>query len=272
MHFRFTLLVLMCLPLAVLQGVQVPVLQQHLQNADSPFSYPLNMTIYPSKEPDAGVTVCFHGHGGNYQTGEILAQNIRENVVSFDFSEYGSIRELLPAIYVVKQCLEAGNLQSINLYGFSAGGGALINMLAVLNRHDYDQDLAQIGIHEKEKQRILQAVQNGYVILDCPLKSVEEIIAQRGNNPQMRAFAEMYASNRLRPIDSLKDLKGLTLKVLINFQNPDEAVTNRDDALYVERMRTVNLQGKTVVVISRDAGHVSYHPALWEAYRSLKMH
>lgn len=278
MYFRLSLLVLTCLSSVALQGVPPAVLQQHLQSASSPFTYPLNMTTYPSKTLDAGVTVCFHGHGGDYQIGAVIVQNIRENVISFDFpdarniekgSAHGSIHELLPAIYVVKQCLEAGNLQSINLYGFSAGGGALINMLAVLNRHDYDQELAQIGVHEREKQRILQAVQKGYLILDCPLKSIEEIIAQRGNTEQMRAFAEMYAANRLRPIDSLKDLNGLSLTVIINFQNPDEAVRNRDDALYIERMRAVNSLGKTIVVISRDEGHVSYHPALWEAYRSL---
>lgn len=276
----------LCVALSVknLVGLQPEILQQHLSLGKAPFSYPLNITVYPSKTANDGVTLCFHGHGGDYQTGAVIAQSINENVVSFDFPDakildhpgmakptsYGSINELLPAIYVVKKCLDNGHLSSINLYGFSAGGGAVVNVLAVLNRHDYDAELASIGIKENDKKQILEAVQRGYVILDCPLKSVEEVIGERGNSPQMQAFAKGYADNRLRPIDSLNDLNGLALTVVLNFQDPDEALTNRDDNLYIQRLRAANWRGKTIVVISHNEGHVAYHPDLWAAYKGLR--
>src|SRR5260221_409809 len=106
-------------------------------------------------------------------------------------------------------------------------------MLAVLNRSDYDAELAAVGITKEDKKAILGAIQNGYVIIDCPLKSMDEIAEFRKNNTAFLALAKIYEANHLRPIDSLEDLKGLALTVLLNFQDPDTAVANRDDALYM---------------------------------------
>lgn len=277
--------VLSCLLSLQLFGTDVALLQRNLQAAASPFNYPLNVAFYPSKNPNASVTVCFHGYGGDYKIGQVMRQCVDEHVVSFNFPDagivdwpnsisktsYGTINELLPAIYVVKQCLTSCNSKEINLYGFSCGGGAVVNVLAVLNRNDYDAELSSIGITKDDKIAILQAIQKGYVIIDCPLKSIEEIMDVRGYNPSHSAMANAYTVNRLRPIDSLIDLQGLSLKVLLNIQDPDEAVTNRDDGLYISRLESANKKGKTVVIISRNEGHVAYHPDLWKAYRQMKL-
>lgn len=272
---RFLTLIFLACTSATMQlcGVNPNELYQGLSLEAPCFSYPLNIHLYPSKYADAGVTVCFHGMGGNYTTGGVISQNIDENVISFDFpsiDEYGTINQILPAIYVVKKCITSCNLKAINLYGFSAGGGTLVNMLAVLNRNDYNAELAAIGITLEDKKTILDAIQNGYVIIDCPLKSMEEIIEVRAMNHKYDILAQTYANNHLRPIDSIYDLKGLSLTVLLNFQVPDEAVTNRDDALFASRLNSVNSTGKTIVITSHDAGHVAFHPALWQAYQQTK--
>lgn len=258
-------------------------LMDNLSKIQAPFTYPLNIAVYPSKTKDAGVVVCMHGYGGNYETGAVISQNLPNyTIVSFDFPDanisdgrsspvtFGSIQELLPAIFVTKQCLLAGHLNTINLYGFSAGGGAVVNMLAVLNRSDFNPQLAAVGISVEDKKMILEAIQKGFVIVDCPLKSIEEIIDFRGNSPDLAKMAKQYASNNLRPIDSLNDLKGLSLNIILNFQNPDEALSNRDDKLFAERLKAVNQTGKTIVVTSYDQGHVAYHPALWAALNEWK--
>jgi hypothetical protein len=73
-------------------------------------------------------------------------------------------------------------LDAIDLYGFSAGGGAVINLIALLNTKTYDAELKKIGIDKKEKKKLLEAIQMGFILLDAPLKSVEEIMDFRGSS------------------------------------------------------------------------------------------
>ncbi len=161
-----------------------------------------------------------------------------------------------------------GGLPSVSLYGFSAGGGAIINALAVLNTSTYDQQLAYIGITLEHKKAIITALEKGYIILDCPLKSGGRIIALRGVTPELKLFAHEYAKNNMRPIDVLKLLANLKLQILLHFQVPDEIIGNYDDALFIERLRNAN-KGTTMVVFGNDQGHNSFHGALWKQYEML---
>ena len=73
----------------------------------------------------------------------------------------------------------------------------------------------------------------------------------------------------MRPIDSILKLQGLHLTIFLHFQNPDEMIGNRDDNLYIERLRTVN-KGATLVTVGNDSGHCCYHPLLWKNYREFR--
>lgn len=266
-------------------GLDGMFLKERLSKVPNPFNYALNLTVTPSQDKQAGVILCFHGTGADHETGAVIAQAAPHfNVVSFDFpdakiyvtgkryqdSTFGSIEEILPALYVAKACLRYGNVDALSLYGFSSGGGAVINFLAVLNGSKYDNWLAVVGIGKEDKEAILSAVQKGYVILDCSVKSHEEIICFRGNLPELVWKAKKYAMNGFTPINALDNLQGLSLNVLVNFQNPDEAVFNRDDDLFAKRLRQVNDNGRTTVVISHDEGHIAYHSALWKAFEQLQ--
>ncbi len=250
-----------------------------------PFSYNLGVTILPSKKTDTDIMICCHGYGSSSRIGNAVHswRVTNDHIVSFNFPDYGlnpktydhskssfgTIQELLPALYIIKKCVVEGNQSRINLYGFSAGGGAIINLLAVLNQSTYDTDLKKVGITIKEKKQIINALQAGTIILDCPLKSIDEIVDHRGRSAELVAIANQYIKNNMRPIDTIQHLKGLSLTILLNFQKPDEVLSNRDDHNFIERLQKVN-NGKTHVVTSHDGGHTSFHKTLWEQYNKLR--
>ncbi len=199
------------------------------------------------------------GYSGDYRLGRHLKKvGLKENIVSFNFPDYGiregmfdaekatfgTIQELLPAIYVLKKCVVEKGLHEIDLYGFSAGGGAAVNVLAVLNTSKYDKALKAHGITLEDKQKILKAIQSGIVILDAPLKSIDEVIAARGSTKELEIIAKHYQENDLRPIDSLRHLENLSLQVIVYFQSPDAVISNRDDALFIERLKNITAQAR----------------------------
>jgi hypothetical protein len=251
------------------------------QSAEFPFDYDLH--LFSLEGRSGRVMVCLHGYGDNHKVAQTLRDSncIEATLVSFNFPEYdikqgrpydpqkatfGTIDELLPALYVIKKTIFDRNLDSIDLYGFSAGGGALINVIGVLNSSKHDDALKKIGIGKSEKKRCLSAIQKGLVILDTPLKSVEEIIDLRGSTEELEILAKNYRNNGFRPIDSLKLLKGLSLDILLHFQENDEVIFNRDDQLYIERLEETQVRGNVTVIIGNDGGHMIPHQSLWNYY------
>lgn len=251
-----------------------------------PFNYDLNLSSSPGT--NGRVMICFHGYGDNSDIAFYLRnlKCIDSTLISFNFPEYdinkgrkydpksatfGSIDELLPAFYTMKLAVLDEGLESIDLYGFSAGGGALINVIAILNTSNYDLELKKIGIKKAEKKKLLSAIQKGIVVLDAPFKSIEEIIDLRGSTAEFKILAKKYRTNDLRPIDSLKRLKGLSLNILLYFQEKDEVLSNRDDNLYIERLKKHQVGGKLTVIKGSDGKHTSPHLLLWQAY-SQKIH
>lgn len=107
-------------------------------------------------------------------------------------------------------------------------------------------------------------IQKGIVILDCPLKSIEEIIDFRGCNEEFRILKDKYTENNFRPIDSLAYLKGLSLNIILYFQEKDEVLSNRDDQLFIKKLK--QSQPKSEIIIGDEKGHMSSHLSLWKAY------
>jgi hypothetical protein len=250
-----------------------------------PFAHDLGIKILPSTKKEAEVTVCCHGYGHSNMIGDVLNsfKVVPDHIISFNFPDYncvtkrydpkkstfGSIDELLPFLYVLKVVVIDAQLQKVNLYGFSAGGGAVINALAVLNQNTYDAQLKTVGIDAAGKKKIVDAIQNGLIILDCPLKSIDEIIDLRGKDPEFVILSKRYIKNKMRPIDAIQKLQGMNLTVLLHFQSPDEILGNRDDKLFADRLMATN-KGKTQVIYGNDGGHNSLHASLWNEYKKIK--
>lgn len=260
-------------------------LKKTVDSKQHPFAHDLGIKILPSLKKEAEVTVCCHGYGHSNMIGEVLNsfKVVPDHIISFNFPDYncvakgydpkkstfGSIQELLPLFHVLKVVVIDAHLEKVNLYGFSAGGGAVVNALAVLNQNAYDAQLKTIGIDADAKKKIRDAVQKGLIILDCPLKSIDEIIALRGKDPEFMILSQRYIKNNMRPIDAIKKLNGMNLTILLHFQTPDEILGNRDDKLFADRLTAAN-KGKTQVIYGNDGGHNSYHASLWKEYIKIR--
>lgn len=249
----------------------------------NPFSYDLGLRVIKDKKNPNQVTICCHGYGHNNEIVDVVDSFdvIKGNLIGFNFPDYniidtddhrtssfGSIDEILPLLYIIHHYVCTLELPSINLYGFSAGGGAIVNTLAVLNNNLYRQELASIGISKKDTQQMLHALERGHIILECPLKSVEEIIALHGRSANFEIMRKRYEKNSMNPIDTVKLLAGLHLNIFVHFQNPDEILSNRDDQLFIERLKQAN-NGTTHVIIGSEGGHNAYHTSLWNCYKKL---
>lgn len=132
-----------------------------LLKQENPFSYNLGVKIISSKNNNTDVTICCHGYGHNNQIVDVVNSFnvIPGNLISFNFPDYnitpaidhkkasyGTINEILPLLYLLKRCVIDLKLSKINLYGFSAGGAAIINTLAALNQTTHDSQLEKISI------------------------------------------------------------------------------------------------------------------------------
>lgn len=234
------------------------------------------MTYRPGKNPR--IMILAHGMGANYKIYESV--DVDQTLVSFNFPDhdmfergipydnttFGTFNELIPLLMALKKyIIEEGN-QEIDLYGFSAGGGAIINALAALNTQFVDESLKQLGISQEDKIKMLKAIQKGVIILDVPLKSIQELVDMSGNHDLIR-LQRRYAQNDMEPIESLQNLKGLSLNMIVHFQNPDEALSNRDDYLYFEKLKNINSNGTTTMIIGSDGGHYAWHKSLWDFYK-----
>ncbi len=237
---------------------------------EHPFGYDLH--LFSLRGNNQRTMICFHGYGGSYQIAETLKDLYQPEatLVSFNFPEYdikqgkeygpktasfGTIDEILPALYVMKKIVLDQGLESIDLYGFSAGGRAVINAIAVLNGTVYDSELKRVGIGAEEKKKLLSAIQRGIVILDTPLKSVEfEILAKK------------YRENGFRPIDSPKMLKGLSLNILLYFDKKDEVLSIIEMIYFIERLQDSESNKQVTAIIGDEGGHMAPHFSLWKAY------
>ncbi|MCH9628176.1 MAG: hypothetical protein S4CHLAM2_18310 [Chlamydiales bacterium] len=222
------------------------------------------------------VIICCHGYGGDWKLAHTLSKVVPYHVIGFNFPDYGdkiaektpealcfgTLKELQPLIKLMQTCATNG-CERIHLYGFSAGGGAVVNALAVLNtgRHP--------SVTDTQRKAILTAVEQGTVLLDCPLKSIEEIIEIREEKASIRTLSQQYVRNQLVPIDSLECLKSLQLTVLLHFQQPDATLTNRDDALYANRLTTSNSAGRTLYICGQEGAHRPCLPSFAQAIKKL---
>jgi hypothetical protein len=242
--------------------------------------YDLCYSVRPGVSPK--ILVVAHGMGGNYEIANTIPTE--KTIVGFNFpdhdyftrelkadeSSFGTIEELIPLLLVLKQCVLIDGHQEIDLYGRSAGGGAVVNTLVALYSRRYDRRLESAGISSEDKKKILHAIQRGMVILDAPLKSIEEIIDFRGLDPELEVFAHRYQANDMEPIEALKYLEGISLRIIVHFQVPDEILSNRDDQLFFDRLKTYNALGTTQLSIGDDGGHSLLHPSLWDFYKKIE--
>lgn len=211
---------------------------------------------------DADIMLCLHGFGMDKRIASKVSKAglTKEHVVSFNFPDHGetiysshpddlrigTLDELRPVIERLHTYVSEFGVEKLHLYGFSLGGGAAINVLAILKTHRFCEEL---GLTASEMDAIVAALEKGSIILCCPLKSIEEMIDEVDPfNPFLREKAELFQQNDFCPIDSLHKLRTSAFNILLCFANPDYIVSNRDDALFIERLQHANSKGVTLCV------------------------
>jgi len=183
--------------------------------AQKVLNYDLGIELINPSAASSEITITCHGYGANKDIGYMVAERLDTPILTFNFpdhdidddfdihtSSFGTIREYLPVVFMLKACVENG-ISHINLYGYSAGGGAIINALAILNNPKYRESLAGIGVDDQDRSVIAQAVSNGLIILDTPLKSVTEILSIRPNDVAMQILAVRFSANGFEAIDAI---------------------------------------------------------------------
>lgn len=203
--------------------------------------------------------------------GDIITFNFRDRGILFPklkYSSLGQLPDVLQALYVLKWTKDTLNLDAIDLFGYSRGGATTINMIAVLNEKTgiYDADLARIGINAEERAELLNVIQNGSIVLNCPLTDLNTTARFRLKDyaPQaLRALATVskYKLDGLQALDAAKNLTGLKLNILIHYQHNDCVVSNENEAEFYKRLARHNPE-TTFVVLGNDGGHLHTHHAL----------
>lgn len=275
--------------LSSLEAVEIHPLVNVLNQGPSPFNYPLDIKIYAGRSLDEDVILCCHGYGGDNSIANVIASYkvIPDHLIGFNFPDnnifrrkiepsqitYGTIDEILPAIYLLKKIVVDAQVEKISLYGFSAGGAAVVNIIAALNSFQYENQFLTIGVNGHDVQQILSAIQKGIILLDAPFKSIDEYNAAHPESlkdPIHTAQAKRYIENDMNPINSIAKWQGLKLSVIVFFQNPDAIISNRDDTIFAERLRKVNPGGNNIIISANEGGHLGFHYSLWKDYLKLK--
>lgn len=175
----------------------------------------------------------------------------------FFYSSFGQISDVLPALYALAYAYDHFEVNAIDIFGYSRGGAVAINMIAVL--HDthgtYDEALAYIGIDTNKRKKLLEIIQKGSLVLNCPLADTNATMQMY--SPVIRKFfskVTQYKADGLQAIQSVQKLGGLTLNILVHFQYHDKRVFNIKDGDLYSAFKHHNPE-TTFLVLGNDGGH-----------------
>lgn len=140
-------------------------------------------------------TICLHGFGDSrlgpiYAKREYGPARLAGDIITFNFadantesgmdtskSSLGQWPDVEAALYVLNNMHEYGE-KNIGINGHSRGGATAINMVAALadETGKYETKFAKLGIDADKKRTLLRMLQNGHIILECPLTDVRSVI------------------------------------------------------------------------------------------------
>ena len=200
--------------------------------------------------------------------GDVIVFNFPDggwrNKFPLSYSSFGQLSDILPAIYVLYYAYENFGLEAVDLFGYSRGGAVAINMIAVLydKTGQYDNQLAYIGIDVNKRMKLLEIIQRGSVVLNCPLADTNATFNMYSTRIKDFLYRiTQYQTDGLQAIESAQLLKGLKLNVLIHYQYNDRRVFNIKDAEFYVIFKQLNPE-TTYLVLGNDGGHVHTQRAL----------
>jgi hypothetical protein len=248
-----------------------PVIAKQYLGYDPALEY-----IYEKNNPNKTTTLYLHGWGDTKNSARILkkfCKVVDNNIVTFNFadarpvlgklnqSNFGQLSDVLSALYAAHCAIKELNLKALDLFGISRGGATIINMLALLNDPElfvqYKETLDKIGIDQTARKEILNAIQNGTIILNIPLRSMKHTPV-----PQFLARnITQYDPHGWEALEMVKHLNGLKLTMLVHFQHGDAIVSNKGEDEFFFHLAKNN-PNSTYLVMGNDGGHMHTHTAL----------
>jgi hypothetical protein len=236
-------------------------------------------------------TIYFHGWGDTKNSAKLLkafTDVLPGDLITFHFHDrgiifpklrhanLGQLPDVLSGIYVIKWAIDSLPITGVDLYGYSRGGATILNLIGVLNDDTgtYDADLAKLGIDAAERTRLLEFIQRGCIVLDCPLTDMNSAIEARMKKMTSHAIKALarvtkYQPDGLQGLSSAMKFEGLKLNILLHFQHHDTIVSNRNEAELYKRLYAIN-PTTTYVVLGNDGGHLHTHATLAHAIHTFK--
>ena len=204
-------------------------------------------------------------------------------ITNASFGQTEDIKSLLVALKAICDCCWVHDKVGCNLFGQSRGAGAITNMLAVLNTkiNEWDADFCDIKkiFNDENREQILMMLKKGVVVLDTPMITTHLGVKSHIHQLFNGIFGEEFVINVLHdyilPVItcgkySPSGMQALTsvsklpqdLKLLVSFQNNDEAVGNVLDKAFSEQL-SLHLNSQNVwVVLGNDEGKDIDHETL----------
>ncbi len=182
----------------------------------------------------------------------------------FVYSSFGQLSDVLPAIYTLAYAYDHFHIRAIDIFGYSRGGAVAINMIAVLNDKAgiYDEKLAALGIDGEKREKLLETIKKGSLVLNCPLVDTNATLTMY--SAFIRTFfsrVTQYKVDGLQALQSARSLADLAMPVLLHFQYHDRRVFNiKDGELYC--IFKHSNPDATFLVLGNDGGHVHTHVTL----------
>lgn len=250
----------------------------------NPFDY--NLDVRYVKGTSKNTLLCSHGFGGNsrkvidrvkpYTSDTIIGFNYIDHDFSHDTGDdrktvMATPLEIMPLIYMLKECVIENKISPISLYGYALGAANVVYAISFLATDDRDDLLKKYNITSSDKKSILEALRHGKILLDVPFKSLDENIALRGETEILLMYKERASKHKmLSPLDTLKKLSDLNMTFLVFFDTNDEEWSNREDSNFVKNLLEANSNGTSIVIKTDNGGHAADHTALWKIYSSLE--
>lgn len=235
------------------------------------------VTVYAHAWGDSKESVHYFRNNSLMLPGTIVSFNFRDAhrgsslppIEKVRFSNFAQESDIATLLTVIKTVLSCG-VTAINLFGHSRGGGAIITMLARLYQFDtYYNSFNKLGITKENATAILNAVNKGSLVLNCPLVDTPQLIKEKASwvhagfmsgflSRGILPFIMQYRAYADNPVTAAQILQknGYAIPTFIHFQKDDIIIGTRNDYLLYQY-----LHGKdTYLTIGNEGSHL--HPGI----------
>jgi pimeloyl-ACP methyl ester carboxylesterase len=173
--------------------------------------------------------------------------------------------------------LDSCEVEVIHLFGHCRGAGTILTTLARLARYPiYRRFFHKLGISRVQAKRLLQKIELGVIILNCPLIDMQTIIKDKlgwfkldWTSPLVRGcvlpLITQYKSNGDSPLKAARHLHRLNLTICIYTEQQDMIVGNSTEAALYALLYGPH----TYFCIGNTSGHIHASTQLAEISNAL---